>query len=99
MSDEQLLAVSPIDGRYSKKVEHLRAIFSESALMRYRVITEITWLKYLSECDQLDQIPLMTSEVSNGLKKFNQISHWRMPQESKRLRAKLIMMSKPLSIS
>lgn len=70
MSDEQLLAVSPIDGRYSKKVEHLRAIFSESALMRYRVITEITWLKYLSECDQLDQIPPMTSEVSNGLKKI-----------------------------
>ena len=70
MSDEQLLAVSPIDGRYSKKVEHLRAIFSESALMRYRVITEITWLEYLSECDQLDQIPLMTSEVSNGLKKI-----------------------------
>ena len=70
MSDEQLLAVSPIDGRYSKKVEHLRAIFSESALMRYRVITEITWLKYLSECDQLDQIPPMTTEVSNGLKKI-----------------------------
>jgi len=70
MSDEQLLAVSPIDGRYSKKVGHLRAIFSESALMRYRVITEITWLEYLSECDQLDQIPPMTSEVSNGLKKI-----------------------------
>ena len=70
MSDEQLLAVSPIDGRYSKKVEHLRAIFSESALMRYRVITEISWLEYLSECDQLDQIPPMTSEVINGLKKI-----------------------------
>ena len=70
MSDEQLLAVSPIDGRYSKKVEHLRAIFSESALMRYRVITEITWLEYLSECDQLDQIPPITSEVSDGLKKI-----------------------------
>ena len=70
MSNEQLLAVSPIDGRYSKKVEHLRAIFSESALMRYRVITEIRWLEYLSECDQLDQIPPMTSEVSNGLKKI-----------------------------
>ncbi len=70
MSDEQLLAVSPIDGRYSKKVEHLRAIFSESALMRYRVITEITWLEYLSECEQLGQIPPMTSEVSNGLKKI-----------------------------
>ena len=70
MSDEQLLAISPIDGRYSKKVEHLRAIFSESALMRYRVITEITWLEYLSNCDQLDQIPSMTPEISDGLKKI-----------------------------
>ena len=70
MSDEQLLAVSPIDGRYSKKVEHLRAIFSESALMRYRVITEIRWLEYLSDCDQLDQIPSMTPEISDGLKKI-----------------------------
>ena len=31
---------------------------------------KITWLEYLSECDQLDQIPPMTSEVSNGLKKI-----------------------------
>jgi len=70
MSDEQLLAVSPIDGRYSNKVEHLRAVFSESALMRYRVITEITWLQYLSDCDQLDQIPPMTSEIRNGVNKI-----------------------------
>ena len=70
MSDEQLLAVSPIDGRYSNKVEHLRAVFSESALMRYRVITEITWLQYLSDCDQLDQIPSMTSEIRNGVNKI-----------------------------
>ena len=70
MSDEQLMAVSPIDGRYSNKVEHLRAVFSESALMRYRVITEITWLQYLSDCDQLDQIPSMTSEIRNGVNKI-----------------------------
>ena len=33
MSDEQLKAVSPIDGRYLKKVEHLREIFSESKVI------------------------------------------------------------------
>ena len=71
MSDEQIKAVSPIDGRYSKKVQHLREIFSESALMRYRVIAEITWLKYLSDCDQMDQIPSMDSQLKDALTKIH----------------------------
>jgi len=71
MSDEQLKAVSPIDGRYSKKVEHLREIFSESALMRYRVIAEIKWLQYLSDCDQMDQIPSMDSQLKDALTKIH----------------------------
>ena len=71
MSDEQLKAVSPIDGRYSKKFQHLREIFSESALMRYRVIAEITWLQYLSDCDQMDQIPSMDSQLKDALTKIH----------------------------
>ena len=71
MSDEQLKAISPIDGRYSKKVQHLREIFSESALMRYRVIAEITWLQYLSDCDQMDQIPSMDSQLKDALTKIH----------------------------
>jgi len=71
MSDEQLKAVSPIDGRYSKKVEHLSEIFSESALMRYRVISEITWLQYLSDCKQMDQIPSMDSQLKDALTKIH----------------------------
>ncbi len=71
MSDEQLKAVSPIDGRYSKKVQHLREIFSESALMRYRVVAEITWLQYLSDCDQMDQIPSMDSQLKDALTKIH----------------------------
>ena len=71
MSDEQLKAVSPIDGRYSKKVEHLREIFSESALMRYRVIAEIKWIQYLSDCDQMNQIPSMDSQLKDALTKIH----------------------------
>ena len=70
MSDEQLIAISPIDGRYSNKVEHLRGIFSESALMRYRVIAEIAWLEYLSDCEQIDQIPLMSAQVREAIRKI-----------------------------
>ena len=70
MSDEQLIAISPIDGRYSNKVEHLRGIFSESALMRYRVIAEIAWLEYLSDCEQIDQIPSMSAQVREAIRKI-----------------------------
>tara|TARA_B100001996_G_scaffold315050_1_gene257828 strand:+ start:37 stop:1401 length:1365 start_codon:yes stop_codon:yes gene_type:complete len=71
MSDEQLKAVSPIDGRYSNKVEHLREIFSESALMRYRVIVEIKWLQYLADCAQMDQVPSMNSQIKGAIEKIH----------------------------
>ena len=44
MTKIQLFAISPIDGRYHAEVDHLRLIFSEFALMKYRVFTEVEWL-------------------------------------------------------
>ena len=35
-----LSAISPIDGRYRKQVQHLDEYFSEYALMKYRVLIE-----------------------------------------------------------
>jgi adenylosuccinate lyase len=43
-----LTALSPLDGRYHGKVDGLRPYFSELALIRYRVMLEIEWLKALS---------------------------------------------------
>jgi len=43
-----LAALSPLDGRYAKTAEPLRACFSESALIRFRVLVEIEWLKALA---------------------------------------------------
>jgi adenylosuccinate lyase len=43
-----LTALSPLDGRYSNKVDGLRNHFSEFGLIRYRVLIEIEWLKALS---------------------------------------------------
>lgn len=43
-----LSALSPLDGRYHGKVDSLRPYFSEFALIRYRVMLEIEWLKALS---------------------------------------------------
>jgi len=44
-----LTAISPIDGRYHKQVEHLDEYFSECALIKYRVLVEIEYLLFLAE--------------------------------------------------
>jgi adenylosuccinate lyase len=43
-----LLAISPIDGRYSSKVSALSDYFSEYALIRYRVLVEVEYFIQLS---------------------------------------------------
>ena len=42
-----LTAISPIDGRYRKQVQHLDEYFSEYALMKYRVLVEARYLLFL----------------------------------------------------
>ena len=43
------MAVSPIDGRYSRQTEPLREYFSEYALIKYRVRVEIEY--FISLCE------------------------------------------------
>jgi adenylosuccinate lyase len=43
-----LAALSPLDGRYAKATDPLRAYFSEQALIRYRVRIELEWLQALA---------------------------------------------------
>ncbi len=49
MSNNALMAVSPIDGRYRKQVEDLSQYFSEYALIKYRVRVEIEYFIALCE--------------------------------------------------
>ncbi|MBI1344178.1 MAG: adenylosuccinate lyase [Terrimonas sp.] len=44
-----LTAISPIDGRYRKQVQHLDEYFSEFALIKYRVLVEIEYLLFLAD--------------------------------------------------
>jgi len=44
-----LTAISPIDGRYRKHVQHLDEYFSEYALIKYRVLVEIEYLFFLAD--------------------------------------------------
>ncbi len=44
-----LTALTPIDGRYRKSVDHLDEYFSEYALIKYRVLVEIEYLLFLAQ--------------------------------------------------
>lgn|SRR3546814_150318 len=46
--ESQLLALSPLDGRYAAKVDALRPIFSEYGLLKARVRVEVEWLLALA---------------------------------------------------
>jgi len=49
MEISSLTAISPVDGRYSNKVENLWKYFSEFALIKYRVFVEIEYFIALCE--------------------------------------------------
>ena len=49
MELNSLTAISPIDGRYRKQVQHLSDYFSEYALMKYRVLVEIEYYLFLAD--------------------------------------------------
>lgn len=55
---EQLLAVTPIDGRYANKVEPLSRIVSEFGLIQRRVAVETAWLEMLGSGILPDRQPL-----------------------------------------
>jgi adenylosuccinate lyase len=52
-----LTALSPLDGRYHDKVAALRDLFSEFALIRFRVRVEIEWLKALAREPAIPEVP------------------------------------------
>ena len=59
MSNNALMAVSPIDGRYQKQVSELGQYFSEYALIKYRIRVEIEY--FIALCN----IPLPQLEGFN----------------------------------
>ena len=62
-----LTALSPLDGRYAGKTAALRDFFSEYALIKYRVIVEVEWLKALANGADITEIPPFTSTAISVL--------------------------------
>ena len=49
MELKALTAISPIDGRYRHQVQHLDEYFSEFALIKYRVLVEVEYVRFLAD--------------------------------------------------
>ena len=62
-----LTALSPLDGRYAGKVEPLRSLFSEYALIRFRVQVEVEWLKALAAEREIPEVPALSPATLDEL--------------------------------
>ena len=65
MPNDNLLSITPIDGRYKSQTTSLTNYFSEFALIQTRVEVEIKWLLLISSNKNLKYIP----EISNSQQK------------------------------
>ena len=63
----ELVAISPIDGRYGSKTKSLRSAFSEYALIKARVTVEIRWLQTLSEIPEVFEVEKFSNEANQFL--------------------------------
>ncbi|HMV11613.1 MAG TPA: adenylosuccinate lyase [Nitrosomonas sp.] len=75
MTFQTICALSPLDGRYHAKTSALRPYFSEFALIRYRVIVEIEWLKALSNESLIGEVSPFSAntvgKLENLIKNFS----------------------------
>ena len=62
-----LTAVSPVDGRYGRKTESLRPIFSEFGLIKHRVLVEVRWLQALAAHALIPEVPEPGEHATNLL--------------------------------
>jgi len=62
MEVSPLTAISPLDGRYRKKLEVLSSYFSEYALIHNRLKAEIKYIIFLSKEGVIKKIPLSTQK-------------------------------------
>lgn len=71
MDLHQLTAISPIDGRYRKQLQHLDEYFSEFALIKYRVLVEIEYFLMLGEKKFIKISPQVKAYLKNVLDNFS----------------------------
>ncbi|MFN2645066.1 MAG: adenylosuccinate lyase [Burkholderiales bacterium] len=65
-----LAALSPLDGRYAKTLDPLRAYFSEQALIRYRTRIELEWLQALARERAIRELKPLSPRLLATLKRL-----------------------------
>ncbi|MGY0798471.1 adenylosuccinate lyase [Lysobacter sp. A286] len=68
--ESQLLALSPLDGRYAGKVDALRPIFSEFGLIKARVKVEVEWLLALANEPGIEELAPFSAEATVRLREL-----------------------------
>jgi adenylosuccinate lyase len=75
MPNDNLLSITPIDGRYASQTKFLANYFSEFALIKTRVEVEVEWLLLLSKNKSLQFIPEVSktqqTKIFNIFKEFS----------------------------
>jgi len=66
----RLRALSPLDGRYGRQMEHYAARFSEQALIRQRFGIEVEWLEYLAAVPGVTELGPLRPEESRALRSW-----------------------------
>ena len=60
MQLQTLTAISPLDGRYRKRLELLSTHASEYGLIKYRVQVEIAWFLFLANNEEIPELESFT---------------------------------------
>ena len=63
MTDTRLDALSPLDGRYAAQTRSLAALFSEAALIRYRIRVEALWIRHLASVPAIPELAALPASV------------------------------------
>ena len=66
--NDSLIAISPIDGRYSSKCEELKEIFSEYGLIKRRVLVECVWLEALCDAKEIAECKALSAAERKALR-------------------------------
>ena len=81
-----LAALSPLDGRYSRSADPLRAYFSEQALIRYRTRIELEWLQALAAERAIKELRPFSPKT---VKAFSSLTSHFSEKDAEQIKSKL----------
>jgi adenylosuccinate lyase len=70
MDSRALNAISPLDGRYARKCDGFRSLFSEYGLISLRVLVEVRWLQFLADRPEINDFGPLPPVVNDYLNRL-----------------------------